>query len=328
MEYNTILVQLNYFFGLLGFGFYVFSFFFFKFKFKNGSLILNENYTLIIIHCLTKFLIAIKINNLYQYINEKGILDLIIFILYTFQYYYLKNQIEKFLIRNDIFDSEINFEFNKFWLYHFFFIFLNFPYQIFNQKIINFLENIKIYLLMIYVISYFVFINKRIKQIINLFKEKLESSEIYLIVQIPNIKHNDIYIIYQKMHILITVNLIIFLIKSVLLIIVNILEFPKSWLLKIISLLLNEINFLSISLYLIYIFYLFYNLNEENKKIKIEDYDIINLEEEKNNLEIVENDEEEKEKEDNQEEKEKEDNQQEKINTKNDLILELKDIQF
>ena len=349
MEYDKLSNYIIYFFGFFGIGFYIISFCFFKFRYKKGNIILNEKFSLIIIHCMTNIFDLIIIKNIYnnKYIEEKIIIsDLILFLFYLIQYNIFKNQIEKLLLKNEIFDCDINFEFNHFWIFHFFFYLINFPYQIFNYKIIIILKNIQIFFLLIYAITYYIFLNNRLNEVIQLFNDKLESSDTYLIIHIPNIKPINLYIIYKRMHLLISVNLYIFILKSCLLILMN--KFDKNsysyWLLENIYIIFNEIYFFSISLYLIYILYVFNKFNSEHKQLPIGDDNIINLEDEKNELEInddkmkddeFEEEEKEEEKEKEKEEKEKKgnniinlDSEKELINPNNDLILELQDIKF
>ena len=356
MEYDILSIYFIYFLGFFSIGFYIISFCFFKFRFNKGKIILNENFSLIIIHCLTNVYDLIIIKNIYnnKYIEEKLLIaHLILFLFYSIQYNILKNQVEKFLLKNEIFDCDINFEFNNYWIFHLCFYLIIFPYHIFNYKITLILKNIQIIFLLIYVIKYYLFLNNRIKEVIQLFNNKLESSETYLIIHIPNIKPINLCMIYKRMNIIITVNLFIFILKSCLLLLMN--KFDNNSilyrLLENICIIFKEINFFSISLYLIYIIYIFNEYNSEHKQLPIADDNIINLEDEKFELEINDDNikedelEEEKEEKEEQKEKEKEEEEEEKknkekgenntinsekelLNSNNNLILELQDIKF
>ncbi len=197
------------------------------------------------------------------------------------------------------------------------------------------------------------------KEVIQLFNNKLESSETYLIIHIPNIKPYNLCVIYKRMQKIITVNLFIFILKSCLLFLMNKVDKDSiSYIiLENICIIFHEINFFSISLYLIYILYVFNKYNSEHKQLPIDDENIINLEDEKNELKInddkIKEDELEEEEKEEQNEKEKEveieieeqnekekekdkvenntikiNSEKESINQNNNIILELQDIKF
>ena len=182
---------------------------------------------------------------------------------------------------------------------------------------------------MIFIITYYTFIDNRMREIIELFDEKLESSNTYLAIHIPNIKTIDLYEIYSRLYNLIFGNIIMCIIISTLLIIVNVLDENTYYgsFIKNIYFILYEVNFFSLSLYLIYVLYIFYTFNEKPRKIQIVDENIINLEEE-------EDDEEEEENEEEYEEEENEDNyenkniEKENINSNKNQNFELQDYQF
>ncbi len=117
MEYDNLSTYFIYFLGFFSIVFYIVSFCFFKFRFKKGNIILNEKYNLIIIHCITNVFDLIIIKNIYnyEYIEDKILITyLILFLFYSIQYNILKNEVEKLLLKNEIFDCDINFEFNNF----------------------------------------------------------------------------------------------------------------------------------------------------------------------------------------------------------------------
>ena len=362
MEYDNLSTYFIYFLGFFSIVFYIVSFCFFKFRFKKGNIILNEKYNLIIIHCITNVFDLIIIKNIYnyEYIEDKILITyLILFLFYSIQYNILKNEVEKLLLKNEIFDCDINFEFNNFWIFHLFFYLIIFPYQIFNYEISIIIKNIKIFFLLIYAIRYYIFLNNRMKEVIQLFNNKLESSETYLIIHIPNIKPYNLCVIYKRMQKIITVNLFIFILKSCLLFLMNKVDKDSiSYIiLENICIIFHEINFFSISLYLIYILYVFNKYNSEHKQLPIDDENIINLEDKKNELKInddkIKEDELEEEEKEEQNEKEKEveieieeqnekekekdkvenntikiNSEKESINQNNNIILELQDIKF
>ena len=340
MVYNRFSMIFNYFIGFFGTFFYLVSFLFLKYRFNKGRLILNDKFTLIFVHCLNNFFYIFTFKTFYENNDnsensEKRFLipELIVFFLNILEYYYLNKQAYKFIFGNDLFDCDVYFEFDYFWIFHFFFIIITFPYQIFNDDIIYSLKYIKICLLLIFIITYYTFIDNRMREIIELFDEKLESSNTYLAIHIPNIKTIDLYEIYYRLYNLIFGNLIMCIIISTLLIIINVLDENTYYgsFIKNIYFILYEVNFFSLSLYLIYVLYIFYTFNEKPRKIQIVDENIINLEEEKDELEEEENEEEneeEYEEEENEDNYENKNSEKESINSNKNQNYELQDYQF
>ena len=335
MEYDTFSAKFLNFMGFIGIFFYLMSLWY-LFRLKKRYLILNDKFTLILIHSITNFLDVIITEKYYnKKYPEEGLLipDLIMFILSLIQYYILKNQVNQLIFGNKIFDGGINFEFDYFWILHIVFIIIIFPYQIIINDIYYTLQYIKICLLFIFIVTYFILIKHRITEILDLFNEKLESPKTYLVIHIPNIKTIDLYEIYSTMSIILYVNLIIYIFTTILIISINIFKQSdfQSPFIQCLYYFLNEINFFGITFYLIYLLYLF-NRKSKQKKLKNEEENIMNIDEEDENEddEEYENEEEEYEEEEDEENKNKKihlNSETEKINPKNQNI-ELQDFQF
>ena len=335
MEYDTFSAKFLNFMGFIGIFFYLMSLWY-LFRLKKRYLILNDKFTLILIHSITNFLDVIITEKYYnKKYPEEGLLipDLIMFLLSLIQYYILKNQVNQLIFGNKIFDGGINFEFDYFWILHIVFIIIIFPYQIIINDIYYTLQYIKICLLFIFIVTYFILIKHRITEILDLFNEKLESPKTYLVIHIPNIKTIDLYEIYSTMSIILYVNLIIYIFTTILIISINIFKQSdfQSPFIQCLYYFLNEINFFGITFYLIYLLYLF-NRKSKQKKLKNEEENIMNIDEEDENEddEEYENEEEEYEEEEDEENKNKKvhlNSETEKINPKNQNI-ELQDFQF
>jgi len=335
MEYDTFSAKFLNFMGFIGIFFYLMSLWY-LFRLKKRYLILNDKFTLILIHSITNFLDVIITEKYYnKKYPEEGLLipDLIMFILSLIQYYILKNQVNQLIFGNKIFDGGINFEFDYFWILHIVFIIIIFPYQIIINDIYYTLQYIKICLLFIFIVTYFILIKHRITEILDLFNEKLESPKTYLVIHIPNIKTIDLYEIYSTMSIILYVNLIIYIFTTILIISINIFKQSdfQSPFIQCLYYFLNEINFFGITFYLIYLLYLF-NRKSKQKKLKNEEENIMKIDEEDENEddEEYENEEEEYEEEEDEENKNKKihlNSETEKINPKNQNI-ELQDFQF
>ena len=335
MEYDTFSAKFLNFMGFIGIFFYLMSLWY-LFRLKKRYLILNDKFTLILIHSITNFLDVIITEKYYnKKYPEEGLLipDLIMFLLSLIQYYILKNQVNQLIFGNKIFDGGINFEFDYFWILHIVFIIIIFPYQIIINDIYYTLQYIKICLLFIFIVTYFILIKHRITEILDLFNEKLESPKTYLVIHIPNIKTIDLYEIYSTMSIILYVNLIIYIFTTILIISINIFKQSdfQSPFIQCLYYFLNEINFFGITFYLIYLLYLF-NRKSKQKKLKNEEENIMNIDEEDENEddEEYEKEEEEYEEEEDEENKNKKihlNSETEKINPKNQNI-ELQDFQF
>ena len=327
------------FMGLIGIFLYLSSLWYLN-RLKKRYLILNDKFTLILVHSISNFLDVIITEKIY---NKKSpdegnlIPDLVMFILNLIQYYILKNQVNKLIFSNKIFDGGSNFDFDYFYILHIVFIIIIFPYQIFNNDIFYTLQYIKICSLFLLVVTYYILIRHRITEILELLNEKLESPKTYLVIHVPNIKTIDLYEIYSTMNIILLVNLIIYFFTTTLIISINIFKQSdfQSPFVQCLYYFLNEINFFGLTSYLIYLLYLF-NTKSNKKKLKIEENNRMNNTDEKDQLEEEEYEDEEEEYEEEEEEEEDEDNknkklnlnsESQKINPKNQNI-ELQDFQF
>ena len=325
------------FMGFIGFFFYLMSLWYLN-RLNKRYLIFNDKFTLILIHSISNFLDVIITEKIYNKKSpEEAILipDLVMFILNMIQYYILKNQVNKLIFSNKIFDGGSNIEFDYFWILHIVFSIIIFPYQIFNNDIYYTLQYIKICLLFLLVVTYFILIKHRISEILELFNEKLESPKTYLVIHVPNIKTIDLYEIYSTMNIILLVNLILYFFTTILIISINIFKQSdfQSPFIQCLYYFLNEINFFGLTFYLIYLLYLF-NTKSNKKKLKIEENNRMNNTDEKDQLEEEEYEDEEEEYEEEEEENEENKNKEinlnsetEKINPKNQNI-ELQDFQF
>ena len=336
MEYDIFSAKFINFMGFIGIFFYLMSLWYLN-RLKKRYLIFNDKFTLILIHSISNFLDVIITEKIYNKKSpEEAILipDLVMFILNMIQYYILKNQVNKLIFSNKIFDGGSNIEFDYFWILHIVFSIIIFPYQIFNNDIYYTLQYIKICLLFLLVVTYFILIKHRISEILELFNEKLESPKTYLVIHVPNIKTIDLYEIYSTMNIILLVNLILYFFTTILIISINIFKQSdfQSPFIQCLYYFLNEINFFGLTFYLIYLLYLF-NTKSNKKKIKNEEENIMNLDEH-DELEEEEYEDEEEEYEEEEEENEENKNKEinlnsetEKINPKNQNI-ELQDFQF
>ena len=304
--------------SFFGISFYLFSFLFLVLMFKKKNLILNSNFTCFLIHCITNLFDIIIEKNLYDDIdktkqnqtpNFNDITnmnfnyqerykspEIILYFLYLIQYFFIVKQVNKYSSGDKIFDSDIDFSFTYLWIFHIFYVFIIFPYHILTSEIEGPLKYIKIIFLLAFIISFYIVMDSRIKDLMEYFLEKMDSQDSDLTIHVPTMRPIHLHEIYKKLHNLIFINFVIFIMSSTLKLMLGVVD--KNSLLEIIMkdsiVVLDDLIFFVMFYFLSFVLYLL-NKEYEPETKRVSNNDIVDLEE-KEEEDEEENDEEEDEK--------------------------------
>ena len=329
-NYDTFSIYFIFITSFFGISFYLFTFLFLVFMFKKKNLILNSNFSCFFIHCLTNLFDIIIEKNFYEEVdNTKNTIpnfnditvnfnykekyktpEIILYFLYLIQYYFIIKQIDKYTSGEKIFDCDIDFSFNYLWIFHIFYIFILFPYNIITSEIEGPIKYIRIIFLLAFVISFYIVLDSRIKDLMEFFLEKSDSHDSDLTIHIQTMRPIHLYEMYKKIHNLIFINFVIFIMISTLKLMLAIVDKNSSLetFMKDIIVILDDSIYFIMFYFLTFVLYLL-NKEYEPENKRVSNHDIVDLEEKE------EEDEEENE-EENEEDNEEEEDEKEKENDK------------
>ena len=315
-NYDTFSIYFIFITSFFGISFYLFTFLFLVFMFKKKNLILNSNFSCFFIHCLTNLFDIIIEKNFYEEVdNTKNTIpnfnditvnfnykekyktpEIILYFLYLIQYYFIIKQIDKYTSGEKIFDCDIDFSFNYLWIFHIFYIFILFPYNIITSEIEGPIKYIRIIFLLAFVISFYIVLDSRIKDLMEFFLEKSDSHDSDLTIHIQTMRPIHLYEMYKKIHNLIFINFVIFIMISTLKLMLAIVDKNSSLetFMKDIIVILDDSIYFIMFYFLTFVLYLL-NKEYEPENKRVSNHDIVDLEE-KEEEDEEENDEEEDEK--------------------------------